>query len=99
MKLVWSARAKTTFFSVLNYLNDNWTKKEIIQFNNKTEAVLQAIKKHPKMFPESNQHNNVRRAIIDKHNSLFYIADEAKQKIYLLTFFDNRQNPNKLKLS
>lgn len=99
MEVIWSARAKTTFFSILSYLNDNWTKKEIIQFNNKTESVLHAIKKHPKMFPASNQHQNIRRAVIDKNNSLFYIADEHKQKIHLLTFFDNRQDPKKLKLS
>lgn len=97
MKIVWSARAKTTFFSVLSYLNDNWTKKEIIQFNNKTETVLNAIKTYPKMFPQSKQHENVRKAVIDKNNSVFYIADEEKQKIYLLTFFDNRQDPNELK--
>jgi len=36
MEVVWSAKAKITYFKVLDYLYENWTKKEIIQFNQRT---------------------------------------------------------------
>lgn len=98
MEVIWSVRAKITFFNVLDYLDKNWTKKEILQFYRKTELVLKAIKRNPGIFPVSIKNHKVRKAFVDKNNSFFYKVDSYNQKIYLLTFFDNRQNPNSLKL-
>lgn len=99
MEVIWSAKARITFFMVLDYLEKNWSKKEIIQFNRKTEIVIQAIQKNPGIFACSAKHKNIRRAIIDKNNSFFYQVDKNNRKIYLLTFFDNRLNPESLKLN
>jgi hypothetical protein len=96
MEVIWSAKAKITYYKVLDYLDNHWTKKEIIQFNKRTEIVLHAIKKNQEIFPVSLKHKNIRKAIIDKNNSFFYEVDRYNKKIYLLTFFDNRQNPVKL---
>lgn len=98
MEVIWSAKAKITFFNVLDYLEKNWTKKEIIQFNLRTEIVLNAIKRNPGIFPISPKYKEIRKAIVDRNNSFFYKTDQYNKKIYLLTFFDNRQNPDKLKL-
>jgi hypothetical protein len=98
MDVIWSAKAKITFFNVLDYLDKNWSKKEITQFNLRTEIVLSAIKRNPGIFPFSSKHKEIRKAIVDKNNSFFYKVDQYNKKIYLLTFFDNRQNPDRLKL-
>jgi hypothetical protein len=95
-EIIWSSKARITFFGVLDYLDKNWTRKEMIQFNLKTQIIINAIRKNPGIFPASVKFKEVRRAIIDKNNSLFYKIDDHPQKIYLLTFFDNRQNPVKL---
>jgi len=95
MNVIWSSRAKITFFKVLDYLNENWTNKEIIQFNQRTQIVLNAIKKNPYIFPSSDKNKAIRKAIIDKNNSFFYAIDIYNQKIQLLTFFDNRQDAKK----
>ncbi len=94
MEIIWSAKARITYFKVMDYLQENWTKKEMIQFSNRTEIVIRAIKKNPGIFACSNKQPNLRRALIDKNNSLFYQVNEQDQKIYLLTFFDNRQDPS-----
>jgi hypothetical protein len=96
MEVIWSAKAKYTFFKVLDFLNENWTHKEIVQFNLKTQLVIDAIKKNPAIFPCSSNNKEIRRAIIDGNNLLFYKIDEVNQKIFLLTFFDCRQDPKKL---
>jgi hypothetical protein len=98
MEIVWSAKAKITFFNVLDYLDKNWTKREINQFYNSTEVVLKAIKVNLGIFPLSSKHKEIRKAIVDKNNSFFYTVDTYNRKIFLLTFFDNRQNPEKLTL-
>lgn len=69
------------------------------QFSQRTEIVIRALKKNPEIFKQSEKHTNIRRAIIDKNNSLFYQVDAVNQKLYLLSFFDNRQNPEKLNLA
>ena len=96
MEIIWSAKAKITFFSVIDYLNSNWTKKEMLQFYQRTHITLNAIKKNPDIFPASSKNKEIRKGIIDKNNSFFYKIDSYHQRIYLLTFFDSRQDPKKL---
>lgn len=96
MEVIWTARAKISYFKVLDYLHENWTKKEMLRFIGKTEMVIDAIKRNPGIFQQSEVLKGVRKAHIDKNNSFFYQVE--KNKIYLLTFFDNRQNPDNLKL-
>jgi len=96
MEIIWSAKAKITFFSVIDYLKENWTKKEMIQFNQRTHITLNAISKNPGIFPASSKNKEIRKAIIDKNNSFFFKIDSYHQRIYLLTFFDSRQDPKKL---
>jgi len=98
MEVIWSAKAKITYFNVLDYLDKNWSKKEILQFNLRIELVLKSIIRNPGIFSVSVKHPNIRRAIVDKNNSFFYQVDNYNKKIYLLTFFDNRQNPESLRL-
>jgi len=96
IEVVWSAKAKITFFKVLDYLNENWTIKEFLQFNQRTQITINAIRKNPNIFPSSSANKEIRKAIVDKNNSLFYKIDPNQQRIYLLTFFDSRQDPKKL---
>ena len=56
MEIIWSAKARITFFNVLDYLEKNWSQREIIQFYNRTEIVLRAIKINPGIFPVSQKH-------------------------------------------
>ncbi|MEI6680571.1 MAG: hypothetical protein WCL21_18325 [Mariniphaga sp.] len=96
MKIIWSERAKLTFLKVLDYLNENWTKKEVIQFNQRTQITLNAIQKNPRIFPVSIKNKEVRKAIVDKNNTFYYKIDFYQQEIHLLTFFDCRQDPKTL---
>lgn len=98
MEIIWSAKAKITFFHIIDYLNENWTKKEIIQFNQRTQITINAIRKNPHLFSSSAKNKDIRKAIVDKNNSFFYKIDSYHQKIHLLTFFDCRQDPKKLNL-
>ena len=95
IEIVWSEKAKRTFYSVLDYLNENWTRKEVVQFNQRTQMIISAIRKNPEIFPASSKNQEMRKALIDKNNLLFYKVDTYHRKIYLLTFFDCRQDPKK----
>ncbi len=98
MEIIWSAKAKITFFHVIDYLNKNWTKKEIIKFNQRTQITINAIRKNPYIFHSSAKNKDIRKAFVDTNNSFYYKIDTYHQKIHILTFFDCRQDPKKLKL-
>jgi hypothetical protein len=68
----------------------------MVQFNTRIQITLNAIKKNPGIFPLSTKNREIRKAYIDRNNLLFYMFDNNNRKIYLLTFFDCRQDPNKL---
>ena len=92
MQVVWTAQAKITYLNVLDYLSENWTQREMVQFTKRREIVLRAIEKNLIIFASSLKHKAIRRAVIDKNNSCFYTVDQYNMKIFLITFFDNRQN-------
>ena len=95
--VIWSKRGKDTYFLVLDYLIENWSEREVTQFINRVELVIKTIGRNPQMFPASSHYKNIRKALIDKNNSLFYTIDSYKNRLILLTFYDNRQDPQKFK--
>ncbi len=97
MKIKWTSRAKTDFNKVLEYLDENWGMKEVEAFIDQTDDILTKIAENPQMFIESTKKKSVYKGFITKHNSLFYSVKHRRKEIILLTFWDNRQNPNKLK--
>jgi plasmid stabilization system protein ParE len=96
MKISWTPTARKTYFKVIAYLEESWTKREIQNFVNEVESILREIKKDPYMFEASRRRKNVRKGFITKHNTLYYRVKPGKQEIELITFWDNRQDPNKL---
>lgn len=50
------------------------------------------------MYAATSTNTHIRKAVIDKNNSLFYLIEINKNRLVILTFFDNRQDPQKFKL-
>lgn len=96
MKIRWSQQAKEEYGKILEYLDENWTKKEIENFIGKTESVLNVIRENPNMFVKSAK-KNICKAVITKQNTLYYHIKPNKEEIVLLSFWDNRKDPKKQK--
>ena len=94
MKISWTPEARFSYFSILDYLQDKWGKKEIQNFVDITESVIRQLQKNPAMFKRSKK-KNIHIGLISKHTSLFYRV--TPNEIQLLTFWDNRRNPSQLK--
>jgi plasmid stabilization system protein ParE len=95
MKIKWTPKARNTYFSILDYLDKEWSEKEVIKFIIQVNSILMQISETPKMFKASKSKLNIRRAIITKHNSLYYRVKKREDEIELLAFWDNRQDPTK----
>lgn len=96
MKISWTPTARRTYFNILDYLAEKWTKKEVANFIFEVERLLDHIVDNPKMSPAYRKKKNVRRALITKHNTLYYRIRPGKKVLELITFWDNRQDPKKL---
>lgn len=96
MKVRWTSTSKVTYLDVLSYLDENWTKRELQNFVDTVEKVISQIVAEPYMFEASNKKKNIRKGFVTKYNTLYYRIKPRKKEIELLTFWDNRQDPNKL---
>ena len=94
LKTIWSLEAEETFESVIDYLEEKWTEKEVRNFIRKTNSLIKQIEKHPYQYKSSSFHQ-IRKAVITKHNSLIYHVNEKSEQIELYTFWDNRKDPSK----
>ena len=96
MKIFWTPTARHTYFKVLDHLGKSWTAKEIQNFINEVDNLLEQIKQNPEMFEESRKKKNVRKGFVTKHNTLYYRVRPRKKELHLLLFWDNRQDTNML---
>jgi plasmid stabilization system protein ParE len=92
----WTCHAQEELNAVYDYLENNWTPREIVKFSNLLENKLSTILNFPFIYPASRQKKSVRRCVVSKQSSLYYQVNVDSKQIIIVSFFDNRQNPNKL---
>ncbi len=92
----WSIRASEEYLVVLSYLISEWGIEQAETFQRRVEEQTDRIVRSPKHFPIINKKKMIRKCVVTPHNTIFF--REGNNEIDILTFFDTRQNPNKLNL-
>jgi len=95
VELKWSKRAKKSFDNIVDFIEENCSEKSAKKFVRKAEHTLTSISQNPKMFIEIDK-KNIHKGIITKQTSVFYRI--YNQHIRIITFWDNRRNPDNLKI-
>ena len=98
MKIIWTPRSLKTHLNIIDYLNENWTIKEIHKFVLETETTIKQISQNPYMFQAIDEDKAIRKGFVNKIVSLFYRVNSANEEEELLVFWNNRQNPSRLDL-
>ena len=80
---------------LFEYLLEEWSYKVKSEFVKKLDKNIQIIKEQPESFPKSEKQDGLRKCVITKQTTLFYEFNE--KEVHILTFFDTRQDPKKLK--
>lgn len=91
----WTQNAINELKNTIEYLEINFSEKEIKKLVDKIESVTELISKNPNLFPKS-EYNNTFKAVILKFNTLYYRINN--NNVEILSFFSNRQNPSKRQL-
>jgi hypothetical protein len=82
MILVWSDEARKTYDTTIDDLIDKWQIDIVLDFEEKTNTLLDHLKKYKKFCPPSKK-KKLRKCVIHKNTSLIYKID--KSNIELIT--------------
>jgi plasmid stabilization system protein ParE len=91
LKLIWTSQAIKGFDKVIDYLEANWTAKEILNLENKIKQVINQISLNPEQFPKSIKSESLYKAIVDKNNYLIYKIDKQSNCIEIINFGGTKQ--------
>ena len=90
-----SKTAEKKISKLLDYLLENWSLKVKSDFVKKLDRSIDLIKSDPHIFPESDKISGLHKCVITKQTTLYYRFNS--KTIFLVTIFNNRQKPSKLK--
>jgi len=94
-KILWTDYALKELANTYEYLEVNFTTRELKKLSTEIDATLKLISRNPKLFPISKS-KGIRRVVIKKFNTMYY--REKENAIEILSFFSNRQNPENNKI-
>jgi len=94
-KIILSKRASKKLDKLLLYLETEWSEKVKKNFIYKLDRALNILKNNPRSSPESKQSPGIHQCVVTKQTTIFYRFD--RMKIYIISVFDSRQDPKKLK--
>jgi len=94
-KILWTDHALKELAETYDYLKIHFTKREMNKLSTEIDKTLKLISINPSLFPLS-EFKGVRRIIIKKFNTMYY--REKENTVEILSFFSNRQDPNKRKI-
>jgi plasmid stabilization system protein ParE len=93
-KILLSKRASGKLEKLLIFLEKDWSINVKDAFLFKLEESLKQIQKLPESFPESEKVPGLRKCVVTRQTTIFY--KYSVSAIYIVSLFDNRQNPNSL---
>lgn len=94
-KIVLSKRASNRLDKLLEYLEREWSLKVKDDFIKKLDKSLNQIQKFPEFCSKTDYVEGLHILVVTKQTSLYYRFNSKIIKV--VTIFDNRMDPDKLK--
>ena len=82
---------------IWNFLKAEWGLQVVVDFMERVEEIAFVLSQNPKVYPYHKNSNLIRRCVVNKHISLFYLI-ESDSHVGLITFWNNHQDPKKLRI-
>jgi plasmid stabilization system protein ParE len=93
LNVSWTEESKIQVDSIVEYLRDKWTEKEVDEFLDLLLHFEKTISQFPKTFKESWHYKGCRLGFVHRHVTAIYKI--SRSTIVVLTVFDNRSNKYK----
>ena len=95
-RIQWTDHALSELEDTIEYLEKNWTERELKNFARELDHTIELISKNPELFQTSKQKKTVRRAVVAKFNDLYY--RQKNETVEILSLFSNRQDPERIRI-
>lgn len=93
--ILWTPNALEELEQTIEYLQLHFTDKEIKKLVQKIESLIEIISQNTFIFPIS-ESKNIHKLVILEFNTMYYRVNNGSVEI--LSFFSNRQSPQKRKI-
>ena len=88
-EISWSKEARQNLIEIINYLQENWNRRQIIRFISKFEMKIQVIGSFPYSNPQTQNRKELRSCVLSKQTTIYYkIFDNCIEIVWLK---DNRK--------
>ncbi|SHE56235.1 Plasmid stabilization system protein ParE [Arenibacter palladensis] len=88
-KVEWTKRSLHNAISIKHYLIQKFTVKEVAKFEGLLRQFELTVSNFPTLYPESKSQKLLRRAVIHKYTTVYYIFN--KESVTVIAMKDNRQ--------
>ncbi|HQA75434.1 type II toxin-antitoxin system RelE/ParE family toxin [Flavobacterium sp.] len=95
MEVIWSPQAKKDFWNNIDYLEAEWTFKDVVNFIEKVEKTINLLKKSNINFVSAN-YKEVNKVVVTKQITLYYRLNS--KTLELLRFWNTYQDLENFKL-
>jgi plasmid stabilization system protein ParE len=95
----WTDPAEAELFQTSEYIFNFFSIRELVALTAELEHTLALISENPNTFKPLEGFDNMRQVVIMKYNTLYYKIDSEQELVFIVSFFSNRQHPDKKKLN
>lgn len=97
MKVYFSRLAESKLKKLVEYLQEEWGTKAKRDFLAELDEKINQISLQPESSPKSQELGGFYKCVVTKQTTFFYRVKSDKKEIEVITLFDTRQDPDKLK--
>lgn len=97
MEVFISELAEYKLQKLTDYLLEDWSYKVKKDFLGKLTAKIEQISLNPESCQKSTEFGGIYKCVVTKQTTFFYRVNFVKEEIEIITLFDTRQDPDKLK--
>jgi plasmid stabilization system protein ParE len=91
LEIKWTPQAHEGLAIVIDYLESEWTFREILQLEENIIQLTNQISLFPDLYPKSETYKNFHKATVDKNNYLVYRVNYKKSSIEIINFRGTKQ--------
>ena len=93
-EVIWSPLAEKEVEEQLKYITQQWGMQASIDYLERIDEVLKAVTNNPDTYYQVDANRHIHKFFVNKHITLYYQVTASA--IGLITFWDGRQDENKL---
>lgn len=97
MEVILSPLAENKLEEITDYLLAEWGNKVKQDFLSKLTSKIEQISLQPESCQKSKELGGIYKCVVTKQNTFYYRINSQKNILEVITFFDTRQHPTKLK--